>query len=226
MFKRLSIIALSAPALLLAGCAGTTPQYRGLETAHQPVVTRTDFVFDMTTEDGRVPSSELQRLADWLSTLHLGYGDKVAFDDPAGASSMARRDVAAVVARYGLFLADTVPVSATPAAPGTVRVTISRTTAEVPGCPDTHDTGNFNFNSHTSSNYGCATSSNLAAMIAQPEDFVRGQRGSTTSDPATGTRAIQSLRRGTGSGGSGTTSAGGTSGGASSSSSSSGGSGK
>ncbi len=226
MFKRLSIVALSAPALLLAGCGGTTPQYRGLETAHQPVVTRTEFVFDMNAEDGRVAPGELQRLAEWLGTLRLGYGDKVAFDDPAGANSSARRDVAAVVARYGLFLADSVPISSAPASPGTVRVIISRTTAEVPGCPDNRDTGGINFNAHTSSNYGCAINSNLAAMIAQPEDLVRGQRGSTTSDPATGTKAIQALRKGTGSGGTGGTSTGGTSGGASSGGTSGGGAGK
>ena len=52
-------------------------------------------------------------------------------------------------------------------------------------------------------------------MVAQPEDLVRGQPGSATSDPSTGSRAIQLLRKGgAGSGGSGSTGAAGASGGA------------
>ncbi len=212
MLKRFSIVTLTAPALLLAGCAGTTAQNRGLESAHQPVVSRTDYVFEMNADYGRPAPGELQRLAGWLATLRLGYGDKVALDDAAGGNSTARADIGAVVARYGLFLADSVPMSATPPNPGTMRVIVSRTTASVPDCPDNRDAGTINFNAHTSSNYGCAMNSNLAAMIAQPEDLVRGQRGSATSDPATGSRAIQALRKGSGSGGTGSTGTAGASG--------------
>lgn len=203
MLKRLSMIALTAPALLMAGCAGSIADNRGLESVHQPVVSRTDYIFDMNIDNGRPSPGEFQRLSGWLASLRLGYGDRVALDDPTGSNSAARVDVSAAVARYGLFLADSVPVSATQPNPGTVRVVVSRTVASVPSCPDNHDTGNGNFNAHTSSNHGCAVNSNLAAMVAQPEDLVRGQPGSATSDPATATRAIQSLRRGAGSGGAG-----------------------
>lgn len=209
MLKRLSMIALAAPALLMGGCAGSIADNRGLESAHQPVVSRADYIFDMNTDNGRPSPGEFQRLSGWLASLRLGYGDRVALDDPTGANSAARVDVSAALARYGLFLADSVPVSATQPNPGTVRVVVSRTKASVPSCPDNHDTGNGNFNGHTSSNHGCAVNSNLAAMVAQPDDLVRGQPGSATSDPATGTRAIQSLRKGTGSGGTGATGSGG-----------------
>ena len=42
MFTRISILALAAPALLLGGCGGT--MNRGLESVHQPIVSRTDYV--------------------------------------------------------------------------------------------------------------------------------------------------------------------------------------
>ncbi len=233
MLKRLSIIAFAAPALLMAGCVGSPDQNRGLESVHQPVVSRTDYIFDMNTGNGRASAGEMQRLSGWLASLRLGYGDRVALDDPTGANGGARADVGSALARYGLFLADSVPVSATQPNPGTVRVVVSRTSASVPSCPDNRDTGTGNFNAHTSSNHGCAINSNLAAMVAQPEDLVRGQPGSATSDPATGTRAIQQLRKGTGSGGTGAAgagasggAAGGTSGGISGGASSSGGSGE
>ncbi len=215
MLKRLSVIVIAAPALLLAGCAGSSMQNRGLESAHQPVVSRTDYIFDMNTDNGRAAPGETQRLGGWLASLRLGYGDRVALDDPTGANYGARADVSNAIARYGLFLADAVPVSATQPNPGTVRVIVSRTTASVPSCPDNRDSGSGNFNAHTSSNHGCAVNSNLAAMVAQPEDLVRGQPGSATSDPSTGSRAIQLLRKGgAGSGGTGSTGAAGASGGA------------
>lgn len=230
MLKHLSIIALAAPALLVAGCAASTAENRGLESVHQPVVSRTEYVFDMNADNGRPLPGELQRLSGWLASLRLGYGDSVALDDPSGTNSIVRAEVGTAVGRYGLFLADLVPVSATPPNPGTVRVIVSRTTASVPSCPDNRETGNGNFSAHTSSNHGCAVNSNLAAMIAHPEDLVRGQPGSATSDPATGTRAIRSLRQGTGSGGTGTSggaagASGGAGGGASGGASSGGGEG-
>ncbi|HYJ29017.1 MAG TPA: CpaD family pilus assembly lipoprotein, partial [Allosphingosinicella sp.] len=73
--------------------------------------------------------------------------------------------------------------------PGTVRVVVSRTTASVPDCPNWERGGL----SATSPGYGCAINSNLAAMIADPNDLVLGQAG-TVSDPATTTRAIRSYR--------------------------------
>ena len=49
--------------------------------------------------------------------------------------------------------------------------------------------------SSTSSNYGCAVNSNLAAMIADPTDLVLGQAGSVTGDADTSSKAIKVYRR-------------------------------
>jgi pilus assembly protein CpaD len=51
------------------------------------------------------------------------------------------------------------------------------------------------FNSNTSSNYGCAVNSNLAAMVANPADLVLGRPGAETIDPATSAKAIDSYRK-------------------------------
>ena len=42
--------------------------------------------------------------------------------------------------------------------------------------------------------YGCAVNSNMAAMIANPEDLLQGQTGTGETVVSTGTRAIQSYR--------------------------------
>lgn len=201
MIKRLSLVALVIPGMLLTACGGT--QNRGLESVHQPVVSRTDYVFDINADGGRLDDGEARRLAGWLATLRLGYGDKVAIDDPAGIAYGARPQIESLVKHYGLFLSNQAPITGAAPIPGAIRIVVSRTTARVPGCPDYSRTGSTDFESNTTSNHGCAVNSNLAAMIARPEDLVLGQVGSVTSDPATGSQAIQQLRKGTGSGGTG-----------------------
>ena len=50
------------------------------------------------------------------------------------------------------------------------------------------------------SNYGCAVNSNLAAMVANPEDLVRGRSDGSVTDATMGGRAIGALRKATPSG--------------------------
>ena len=202
MMKHLPLAAVLAPALALGACAGTPN--RGLESVHQPVVSRSDYAFDLTAGGSGLAPGEPRRLVGWLDSLHLGYGDRVAIDDPAGYGA-ARADVATTVARYGLILSDDAPVTGATVAPGTIRIVVSRTTARVPGCPDMSRVSGIEFESNTSSNQGCAINSNLAAMIANPGDLVRGQPGSTAYDPAVGTRAIDAFRKAAPTGGGGTT---------------------
>ena len=153
-----------------------------LSSLHQPIVQRTDFVIDVATSGDSVPASELQRLDAWFASIDAGYGDRISIDEAAGYENpSARADVARVAARYGLLLSDGAPVLNGRVAPGSIRVIASRATAEVPGCPDWSETRTHP-NVNTSSNFGCATNANLAAMIANPEDLIVGQ--DTTTDTA------------------------------------------
>lgn len=185
---------LLAPALLLAACG--TPN-RGLESVHQPVVQRADYAFDVATDGRGLAPGEANRLAGWMGSLALGYGDRVALDAGSADANGVRDDVQQAAARYGLLLSDDVPVSTGSIAPGTARVVVSRMRASVPGCPDHSRVSGIEFNSNTQSNYGCAANANLAAMVARPEDLVRGQAGSGVSDPATSYKAIDTLRKAT-----------------------------
>lgn len=202
MFKRSLTIASFAPMLVLGACSGT--QNRGLESVHQPVVSRTDYVFDVNTAGRGLAPGEAQRLAGWMASLHLGYGDHVTVDDPNASGGGVRDDVAAQLARYGLLLSDDTPVTGAAIAPGMARVVVSRTKATVPGCPDFSRVGQPEFESNTSSNQGCAINANLAAMVANPVDLVRGQPGADTIDPASATKAIDLYRKAAPTGGGGT----------------------
>jgi pilus assembly protein CpaD len=179
-------------ALGLAGCGGV-PTNRSMNSVHQPVVEKVDFTFDVSTGSSGLAESEQQRLAAWFDAMGAKYGDRVYVDDPSG-SSATRGAVEAVASRYGLLLNEGAPVTgAIPA--GTARVVISRTRATVPGCPDWSSNSDFNPNNGLSSNYGCATNSNLAAMIANPEDLIRGADATGSTVVMTSSKAIDAYRK-------------------------------
>ena len=186
--KSLSLIAL---VLALPGCGGTVN--RGLETVHQPVVQRTDYVIDLAATGAGLAPGEQERLDGWFRSIDLAYGDRVSIDDSTG-SSMVRRDVEALLARRGMGLAGLAPVTAGAIAAGTARVVVSRASANVPGCPDWSRSSSPDFVGSTMSNYGCASSAALASMVADPMDLVEGREGGTAIDPATSSKAVRVYR--------------------------------
>jgi pilus assembly protein CpaD len=199
--SRLRILAtVTVLGLAGSGCApttsGLTPTSNpSLSSVHQPVVERTDFVFDVATSGGGVSPAELARLDAWFASIDVGYGDRVAIDEPRGYENNAvRNDIAEAAGRYGLLLSDGAPVTNGEVRPGTVRVVASRATAYVPGCPQ-WNSDNIAPVNNTSPNYGCATNSNLAAMIANPNDLVLGQDGTVDANANTATRAIRTYRQ-------------------------------
>jgi pilus assembly protein CpaD len=179
-------------ATLLAGCGGT--QNRSVNSVHQPVVSRADYALDMGVGGDGLAPGERERLAGWLGALGAGYGDRIAIDDGGNPNGRVREDVAAVAGRQNLLLSEGAPVTPGAIAPGTVRVVVTRTSAAVPGCPDHSRTYQPDFGAHTSSDFGCGVNANLAAMVAQPEDLVRGRSGLALVDPLTATKPVQALR--------------------------------
>ncbi|MBV8686067.1 MAG: pilus assembly protein CpaD [Alphaproteobacteria bacterium] len=162
---------------------------RSLYSINQPVVQRTDFVLDLSAASGNLSVLERGRLRAWFASLDLGYGDRIFVDEPYGPGG-GTADVARVAGEFGLLVSDGVPVTVGPVDPRSVRVIVSRSTASVPGCPNWRGASV----NTTSANYGCATNSNLAAMIADPSDLVLGQAGSLSVDSNAATKAIKVYR--------------------------------
>lgn len=193
MNTRTLLLASLAPAFLLAGCMGT--QNRGLESVHQPVVSRSDYAIDLATAGGALAAGERERLAGWMEAMRLGFGDQVSIDDPSGAKSVAAAQVAGVTASFGLLLGEPAAISSAPVAPGTIRVLVSRERASVPGCPDYSRDSSHEFDSNTSSNYGCATNRNLAAMVARPTDLVAGRASDGVLAPVRASKSVEAYRK-------------------------------
>lgn len=176
----------------LAGCGGM-PTNTSLYSTKQPVVERSNMVLDVNTTAGGLPISEQQRLNGWFETMDLRYGDRIAIDNPGQnpAVTNAIRDLAA---RYGLIINDTAPVTSGYLQPGQARVVISRSIASVPGCPDWSAKSDMNFNNALSPGFGCAVNSNMAAMVADPQDLLEGKKGDSENLIVTSNKAISTFR--------------------------------
>ncbi len=195
-----TLTALSLAALAAAGCTTnpsgpiTATNNPSLYSVHQPVVERADFVLDLDASGDTLSVSEQARLLGWFRSIELRYGDQLFVEEPRDYPSPgARAGVSELIGNYGLLLRDGAPVTTGVVAPGTVRVIAVRYTASVPSCPDwtVRDVAS---NVNTSSNYGCAVNSNLAAMVANPNDLVLGQQGSTDGSASVANRAVRVYR--------------------------------
>jgi pilus assembly protein CpaD len=179
----------------VAGCQSAgTPDIpaRGLTAINVPVVTSADYVFDAAAPGGALAPGEGERLNGWFQGLGIGYGDSVYVD--GGYAPAARNQVAAVAGRYGMLITPGAPVTAGIVQPGAVRVVVARRRAVVPGCPNWTQASQPDWDNKTMSNYGCAVNSNLAAMIADPQDLVHGREGAAVTDTVTAARAIEMYR--------------------------------
>ena len=185
MRSKLLLIALGSS---LAACNTPDMPEKGLAAVNVPVVTSADYVFDAAAPDGALAPGESERLSGWLQGLGLGYGDTIYVDGP-GADA-ARGQVAAIADQYGMTVSPGAPVTAGLIQPGTVRVVVSRRRAEVPGCPNWSIPSQPNYDNRNMSNYGCGVTSNLAAMVANPEDLVHGRDGSGVGDTRTASKAV------------------------------------
>jgi pilus assembly protein CpaD len=192
-----------APATLiclsLSGCmglgSGEGAQFnRSLDSVHQPTVQISSFVYDADAASGTLSPVELRRVQDWFDAMNVRYGDRIAIDDASGTTPRPARDALAIlVAQRGMLLSSHAPITTGAIAPGYVRIVLTRSSASVAGCPDWGTRSAALSTNNTTSNYGCATNANLASMVADATDLVRGQ-SSTTNDPLQASKAIGAFR--------------------------------
>jgi pilus assembly protein CpaD len=176
MTMKAKIIATAALAFCLAGC-GSMGANTSMYSTNQPVVERTNYAIDVNLDGySGIADPERRRVADWFDTLKLGFGDRIALDYGDGVASAAvKQQVASLAADHGMIVGETAPVTAGYIATGTARIVVTRSTASVPNCPNWQKQSDANFNSSNHPNYGCAVNSNMATMVADPEDLVRGR---------------------------------------------------
>lgn len=200
MRRLTSLTAIIAVSLSLGACASgprgqlTAENNPSVYSVHQPVVQHTNFVLDLDGSGDTLSASERARLIAWFDSIELRYGDQIFVEEPRDYPSPgARAGVAQVLSEYGMLLRVGAPIMPGTVAPGVVRVIASRATASVEDCPDWSDP-EIAPTVNTSPNYGCAVNSNLAAMIADPNDLIRGRQGSVNGSGSTAARAVRVYR--------------------------------
>jgi len=191
MRSKLGLILLASA---IGGCSYTPHDLpaRGLLPVNVPVVQRADYAVDLAAPGGSLLPGEAQRLNGWFQGLDLGYGDAIYVDGPYAEA--ARGEVAQVAGRYGLLVNAGAPITPGALPEGTVRVVVSRNRATVPNCPNWSAPAQPNYNNQSFSNYGCGVNTNLAAMIADPQDLVHGREGDGVLDAQTSSKALSSYR--------------------------------
>lgn len=178
--------------LALASCGGM-PTNRTVYSVNQPVVERSSVALDVTTAPNGLPVPEQRRIASWFEAMDLRYGDRVSVEDPLGRAEV-RAAVAELAGRHGLLLADAVPLSSGDLQPGQARVVMVRSRASVPNCPNWTGTSDATLGNGISAGYGCGVNGNLAAMIANPDDLLKGQKGSADTYITTSSATINAYK--------------------------------
>lgn len=151
--------------------------------------------------DETLGEAEKTRLRRFLALHDAGYGDDVMIGASGAASNAveAARREAAVMAElraldFSPRLLPETPSGATSDGPA-VHLVLGRYVVVPPDCPDWSKPADGDPNNRVSSNFGCATATNLGLMVANPGDLVRGRRAGP-ADGAAGARLYRNYREG------------------------------
>jgi pilus assembly protein CpaD len=196
---------------LLAGCASNPAQ---TDTALAPIdpageakestVQLVNFVHQVHFAAGSITpaAAEFDALDGFMVRLAPHYGERVRIDSGAltgnpGADALAVRRAQAVAAELRRVGAATVEIeqAGNNADHDAVGVSVSRYVANGPKCPDWNDRDPNGFGNGPSSNFGCATGTNLGAMVANPADLIRGSEPGP-ADAEFVARGVQRYRNG------------------------------
>ncbi len=175
-------------ALMLSACGGSkAPANLGLSPTRIPTVAVEQISHNLMFTNNRISSPEEAALLAFLRSMGPRFADRISIEDPNPENADVR--VAALTKILGQMGVGVAAVKrATDLPPGTTRIVVSRASVQDDECPDWKDETKLIFKSAVSSNYGCATRSNLAKMIADPTDLLEGrplsgQGGATVAAP-------------------------------------------
>jgi len=191
------LLGLMVVSLSLAGCIADASKYTEAPTFKDLQVryTQTDLIMAFAPGSAVLSITEAARLTQFLNRVGIDEGDRISLgvDPAAGALADARLQVVAaylrgqgIVATSGAVPPKTMPV-------GQVVVDVGRYVVTTPPCPDWSRVSGPEFTNMPSSNFGCATTTNLGLMVADPGDLVAG-RGHGAFDGGPASLAIQRYR--------------------------------
>jgi pilus assembly protein CpaD len=190
--------ALAVSALAFAGCAPQTSQWSEVEAPKENKISfiRFSHTVQFRANEDRMTAPEATRLATFMRDQSVGYGDQIYI--LPGDSNLAQRRqdaVAAAFVRGGLRVIRDVRIEGVAPAANEVRVIVGRHVVTPPPCPNWSKRPDEDFGNAPSSHIGCATTTNLGLMVANPSDLLMGQPTSPADGELAASR-VESYRKG------------------------------
>ncbi len=187
---------------LLSGC-GFTPSEAQWSPAESPKENRVIFlreVFEARFDPGKdqLSPAEQKRFGDFLAREEVGYGDEISIAVASGDAkdkSLAARRQASVTAYLKSLHLKAAADSNGDAPLDRAVITVARYVVVPPDCPDWSKPADDDPRNTPASNFGCANTTNLGLMVADPHDLVSGKR-SNTADGERAAMAIDRYRQG------------------------------
>ncbi len=181
MRKHITLLAFGA--LTLSACQHVE-NFDTVRTSRDPVVNKVENDLDISFAYG---SSHLDKVArERIETFIMAYEvsrlDDIEIEIAQQGGTLAQDRAETVAAYFRHFgLKPHYRVVSDEENLQTVDVTLAKYTVQVPNCPDWTDDPSNSFNNQVHSNFGCANAANLAMMVGDPRDLLRG-RDLTTAD--------------------------------------------
>jgi pilus assembly protein CpaD len=169
---------LLAGMLLVSGCGANAPDQIGWSDPVPLKQNKVEFVnldYDVhfAPRTNSLSAGEADGLFAFLKQSAVGDGDTVTV--AGSGSTLAAQRQAAVMADLRHLHIRAVPAADSTIAFDAVRVRVGHAVVTAPRCPDWSKPEADNATNSPSSNFGCATESSLALMVADPADLVRGK---------------------------------------------------
>lgn len=189
MRNSLSLSLCAGIGLILAACSSGNPDMGPTVVAPKQLkvdYTELKHAADFAHASAKLAPGELTRLDTFLDNAGVTPQDHV-FIEPASDDRLAAQRIgslAHLLAQRGVG-ARVLPAGDHAIAPDQVLVKVERYVVTPPACPDWTKSPFEGHDNQVASNFGCATTTNLGMMIADPRDLVVGRTlGPGEGDPA------------------------------------------
>ena len=197
MRSALKFSALSA-LMLLAGCAATPAIESG--TVKTNTVDMVRISFDATFAPGalKLAPGEQARLDEFMRQTAIGNTDEISIDTGSGPFAAQRQTALhTYFGRSGASMLVQPIAYGDPVGVNGLRIVVTRFRVTPPAdCPDWSKSSFYDFHNTVHSNFGCATTVNLGAQIANPRDLLTGQTY-RPHDSSVSARAVDAYHTGT-----------------------------
>ena len=191
MKNRLYLLAIPVM-LALAACRPGAAEYTEVEAPKQIGIDSTATQLQVAFAGGsaRLAPAEAARLQRLALSGAISRADRVTIAASGDAPLRARRveTISSELLRFGIVAAAS-PLAGVPH--NRALIAVGRDMVTLPPCPNWSKPSGGDFTNSSPSNFGCATTSNLALMVASPADLAGGRE----LGPADGRLAAAAMQR-------------------------------